>query len=444
MITEPAALGRKLFPPSLVFVIVIVVHGLSGNSTSYDSRWSVHTSISIIKEGNSDLDEYREEVLRGDRYLYDIVGNHVYSSFPIGTPLLATPVVLAAHVVVSTLQRASANNGARQPEDTVSASEVLITHHRRLEVVAASLFVALAAVLTYLTGRLALNRMMSGLLAMVFAFCTSAWSTASRALWQHGPSMLMLAMTLYLLVVAEKRRHWAQFAGLPVAFAYVVRPTNALMIVLFSAFVAFRHRRWLLAYVGWLVLVLAPFVLYNLSIYHAPLAPYYSLGRVGSGAHFVEALAGNLISPARGLFVYSPVLLLSVWGMRLRLGGSDRSALDVVLTAAIAGHWLVVSSFPHWFAGHSYGPRFMSDQIPCFVYFLIPVMRRLGDARAPHRKALLVVASTLAATSLLVHLNGAVNSQTLEWNSNPVNVDRQPSRVWDWHDPQFLRGITRR
>jgi hypothetical protein len=60
-----------------------------------------------------------------------------------------------------------------------------------LELIFASLVTAAAAALLfyYVRGRLSLPK--SLLLAGLFAFGTSAYSTASRGLWQHGPSMLL-------------------------------------------------------------------------------------------------------------------------------------------------------------------------------------------------------------------------------------------------------------
>lgn len=53
-----------------------------------------------------------------------------------------------------------------------------------------------------------LNTRYSLLTVFIFAFCTSAWSTGSRALWQHGPSMLMLSAALYLILSAREKPHY--------------------------------------------------------------------------------------------------------------------------------------------------------------------------------------------------------------------------------------------
>jgi hypothetical protein len=60
-----------------------------------------------------------------------------------------------------------------------------------------------------------------------------------RALWQHGPSMLMLTLALWLIVVAHERPWVVQFASLPLAFSYVVRPTNVVSIVFLAALLTF-------------------------------------------------------------------------------------------------------------------------------------------------------------------------------------------------------------
>jgi hypothetical protein len=41
-------------------------------------------------------------------------------------------------------------------------------------------------------------------------------------------------------------------------------------------------------------------------------------------------------------------------------------------------------------------------------------------------------------------LEGSVSHRgigSVQWNGEPVNVDFHPNRVWDWSDPQFLRGL---
>jgi hypothetical protein len=34
-----------------------------------------------------------------------------------------------------------------------------------------------------------------------------------------------------------------------------------------------------------------------------------------------------------------------------------------------------------------------------------------------------------------------MNPHTWIWNSHPNNIDHHPDRIWQWKDPQFLRGV---
>ena len=60
------------------------------------------------------------------------------------------------------------------------------------ELLIASLIVALASVVMYVVARRFLGIAQSILIALVFAFCTPAWSTASREPWRGRQVSLRL------------------------------------------------------------------------------------------------------------------------------------------------------------------------------------------------------------------------------------------------------------
>ncbi len=434
----------SLWVPLLLFTFVLVIHALSPVLQSTDSIWSVHVALSMVRQGNTDLDEYRDVVLARDRYRYEIVNGHIYSSFPIGTPLLAAPFVFLIDQGIRMVGFASPKALRRAPHKGTAERPGAASFPWAVERLVASLIVAAAAVLVYFIGRQFLSSCFSGILAGLFAFCTPAWSTASRALWQHGPSMLMLAGALLLVLMSDRRPALVQYASLPLAFSFVVRPTNAISIAAFTLFVVMRRRRYLVRYLAWSLVVVVPFLAYNLAVYREVLAPYYSAQRVGAAVHFAEALAGNLVSPGRGLFVFCPVLAFSVYGIVRSLRSRGDHLLDVLLVGTIILHWLVISSFPHWYGGFCFGPRFFSDVMPYLIYFLIPVLAWLSETRGPLRGWLVSCFVLLAVVSLFIHLSGAVNKASHRWNLVPTSIDRSQERLWDWTDLQFLRGIVKK
>ena len=425
---------------ALIFLIVFVSHFISRNITSFDSAWSIHTAMSLVREGNTNLDEYP---MPEKDYRIERIDGHLYTLFPIGVSIIAVPFVYLMDKGLSPLLSIfpSLEKYIRSRSYPPVHKITVITVYQGIELMIASFIIALATVFIYLLSSLYLNKKGSLLMAFIFAFCTSSWSTASRGLWQHGPSMLLLTITLYLILLARPKPWLIQFAGLPLAFAYVVRPTNSLSLLLLTVFVFLQYRKYFLRYLLWAALMVVPFILYNVLIYHSLLSPYYLPGRVGSTKHFFTALAGNLISPARGLFIFSPIFLFSLYGAILKIKNRQFDLIDFFLVSILLLHWVVISSFPHWWGGSSFGPRFFSDMIPYLIYFLIPVVVRISSAKEVRKVIFVFVFFCFIGISFFIHYRGANNGITYTWNIEPVNVDNYLERLWDWHDVQFLRGL---
>lgn len=438
------ALFRRAAIPVGLFCFAYITHVLSGVIASGDSRWAVPTALSILHEGNTDIDEYPELIHHHDYYWLEEVNGHWYSRFPIGVTLLSVPFVFVLDQTASFVfahfpgfrEYVRAVSPVPLPEVTI------LSVYWRIELLIACGFIAAAAVFVYGMARCRLEQGHALLLALLFLFCTPAWSSGSRCLGQHVGSILVLSAAIYLLLAAERRPWIVQLSALPLAFAFVVRPTNAIPILLFSLYVLLRYRKYFLPYLGWAATIAIPFFLYNLLVYKALLSPYYLPQRqLGSTSHFYEALAGVLISPGRGLFVFSPLFLFSFWGFWISGRQPTRDWLGVLCGVAILLHWLMVASFGDWWGGHSFGPRYFSDITPLFIYLIVPVLAQFRAPWTPRAKAALAAFMLCAAISAFIHFRGANSLDTWAWNREPVNVNEAPERLWDWSDPQFLRGL---
>jgi hypothetical protein len=414
----------------LIFLTVFAVHFASGNKMAFDSALYLHTSMSIVRQGNTNLDEY-QDIVSKQWWWPDKIDGHIYGIAPLGPALLGVPFVFATDKLSGLLGLGDFNQYLEQniPEN--------------LQSFIACLIVALTTVLLYQIARLYLDKRRSLLVVFVFAFCTSAWSVASRTLWQHGPSMLMLTLVLYLFLLARRRPHLIQFAALPLAFSYVIRPTNSIPVGVFSVLVLIEYRRYFWRYLFWAMTIALPFEWYSLSIYHTFLPSYYQAYSGLYGATFFQALAGHLISPSRGLFIFSPVLAFSIYGIALKLKQKQWRRLDTALLGIVVLHWIVISLWWNWWGGASFGPRIFSDMVPFLVYFLIPVAAALPDLRGWRKAAVATTGLMAIAISIFVNYRGANDaSLSVEWNAQPAPIDLYPSRVWDWRDIEFLRGIT--
>jgi hypothetical protein len=190
------------------------------------------------------------------------------------------------------------------------------------------------------------------------------------------------------------------------------------------------------------MVVAVPFIWSNLLVYGRFLPSYYSPQRLGSSPYFWEALAGNLISPSRGLFVFSPVMLLALYGIYTKFRRADFRLIDGALAAIIGLHWIMISTFKHWWAGHSYGPRFFTDMMPYMAYFLLAGLYELTSPakQIRWRQIGMGIFAVLASISIAIHYIGANQTAVSSWPRWPVEVDTHPSvRLWDWTDLVFFR-----
>jgi hypothetical protein len=420
--------NREILICFILFLVVLITHFLSPATLFTDTKWCLHVSQSILREGNVTLNEYFTLAQATEEPALQIINNQVHSLFPLGASLIALPLV-------GVLELTGVD---------------VIRHSETIQLFIASFVIALTAVFIYRIARQFLNIGYALLLVFVFAYCTSAWSTGSRTLWQHGPSMLMLTITLYLLVLARERPYLCQFASISLGLSLIMRPTNFISITLLSLFVLLQYRQYFLKYLAWSLPVAVPFLLFNFLTY-GTLFPSYYLGAGGKGVslRFVqEALIGNLISPARGIFVFSPILLLSVLGILLKERRKEVERLDYFLFLIITLHWVLISFVLHWWGGHSYGPRFFSDMLPYFVYFLIPVFSFVSSFKSSTPRnwrqiALITVICLFIGISFFIHFRGSTSyAATVEWNQTPFDIDYLPTqKIWDVRDLQFLRGL---
>ena len=406
-----------------LFALFLAAFAASPVRTSYDSMWSLHTAMSFAQGHDGNLAADLPILEQRKFYAIDSPDGRPRTVYPIGASLLAVPAV----AVYSWFRPHFADdlrNGTADGVEQFIASIIGAAAGVVFFWVILSQFQSLAIAVAS---------------AVIFCFCTSIWSTATRALWQHGPLVLMLVIAMLLLVRAWRRPALIQYVSLPLAMAYLMRPTAIVPIGILSIYVLACHRAWFARYAFWGMCIAIPWVAYNVSIYGMVLPPYYSAAAFSETTRFAEGLAGNLFSPSRGLFVFSPVLLFALSGFALALRDRERRPLYIAYGAIVVADLIIVGSASMWWAGHSFGPRFTTDIVPFLVYFTAFNFRLPATLRPRTQAALSTGIGALAVVSLLIHAQGALRPSTMSWNAVPNNIDQNTSRAWDWSDPQFAR-----
>jgi hypothetical protein len=404
-----------------VLIVAFAIYLASPVRLETDSYWVVYTARSLVAHQDANLDEYGRLYRDGTGFQLESICGHTYYEAPLATSLAAVPFVAAASAIEGDALDRRLEAGHAQPLDGIVAAAL-----------AAITTMVMFLVLTRLTPRRWIALVGTG----TFALGTQVWSTASRTMWMHGPSVLCLALALLLALRIQRSGEQCAALGAVLVLAYFVRPTNVAPLLLIGGWACLRGRRQAIRFLSGAAAVAAVFAVLNVVLYDRILQPYFRASRVAVSSTTIEALLGNLVSPSRGLFVFVPVSLVCGYGFLLQRRVGRLSSLDVAVAASAVGYWLLVSTFPSWWAGWAYGPRFLTDIAPLLIWFLPPVLASIVEQR---RVVCAVVVAVSIALSVTIQARGALDQSTVTWNWKPTDIGLDRARLWDWSDPQFLR-----
>jgi hypothetical protein len=440
-------LGLALFLLSFVVFIVcpvselldtkfslLTTEGLFRNQTPALNGFSIAGLDAVHLPAHPDLAE--------DRDFYQLVriyGKILYR-YPHGGSILALPAIAVMDAAGVSVARAG---------DTYDPLEELV-----LGRLLASLLMAILVAVFFRTAILMLPVSWSIAIA-AGGFATQIWSSASRALWSQTWEIFLAGWVVLLLVRVEQRRLQMGDAPNPVILAtllswiYFVRPTGAIVIIGVSVLIALHYRETVVPFVITGAIWLAAFLLYSLRTFGQFLPDYYHQGFSPELNVVVTALAANLISPSRGLFVFVPAALWVFYLTAVYWSDLHERGLAVLAMAIIVAHLVVVSSYVKWWGGPSYGPRLLMSLVPWFVLLAILDCKAMLSYCPPpcsqrgwlvHRRVIVAAGLISLGIGALINAHGAISWQTYCW-SFQEHVDEHPARVWDWRSPQFMAGL---
>ena len=372
------------------------------------------------------FDAYSDPNRPDQPYCFAVIAGHVISYYPIVPGLLNVPAYLIARAAGVPVER---------PEGRQLVAKMTAAWVSAVSVACMYLFL-----LRIVPGR-ARSRAALGF-AVVYAVATCVWSIGAQALWQHGPSLLFLTAALACIVRHESR--WFPLGGFLLGLSIWNRPSNLLIAVPLAAYVCLCHRR---RAVGFIAAVLPPILtmaLYSQLYWGTVFALGQGMRTAGTfityaydlRGPFFAGLAGILVSPARGLFVFTPVFLLTLPAVAWYLVKPADPLLRYLIIGALAQIGFF-SKLSFWWGGHSFGYRYLMETIPAFTTLLAFTVIRWPRPR-PWRLLLRVTFWPLLALSVYAQFLGAMYFPS-GWNASPIDVDRAPTRLWDAHDTELGR-----
>ncbi|MBK7976872.1 MAG: hypothetical protein IPK07_27645 [Deltaproteobacteria bacterium] len=408
--TRLAGLGRWWIAPLLAAFVAT-----PSRPQSFDTYGTRYLAVSLAERGDFDLDEWPEqlEIVKPAYWVHRHEG-HLYNAYPPGASLFAAPLW--------PLFRLAGFHAKAAPVYALAKT-------------AAAFAVALAAaVLQAALRRHGLARAAAPV-AFGFALASGNLALASQDLWQHGPAELGLAIAVWAL--AERGPRDAAWLGFGLGFAALMRPM-LLSVAGVTALVwlaRHRDRRSLVLLAAGLAAPLLVGAACNLAVFGTLVGGYSRelRGSIWQGNPLV-ALAGNAVSPSRGVLVFSPWLAALVPGVVLAVRRAP--GLAATLLAPVAVFFVIVGMRVEWWAGHGYGPRYPLDVLP-YLAFLTALAVDAALGAAP--RAALALLAPLLTWGVLAQLPAFLGEEGRRWSGSP-NVDQYPARLWSWSDGQLWSG----
>lgn len=132
------------------------------------------------------------------------------------------------------------------------------------------------------------------------------------------------------------------------------------------------------------------------------------------GGSFWQGLWGFLFSGGRGIFVYTPVLLLAIPGtyFLFRYGRRHRIEITVIVITIIL-NIVVYAPYRYWFGGHSFGARHILPIVPLIGILMFPVLERFP--RRGRRCAFLVGGFSVGVNLILALLSHDAQALDYTW-----------------------------
>lgn len=450
-----------------LILIAFIVYNINLRSiTSFDTNPTRYLPISILKEFDLDLDEfpflhkYPERVLHktnkldGEREKNDLpyfvrhVRGHYMSTYPVMPAILSLPVYVLP-VLFGLTDGPVSFFGFTQ-------TEIVGTF---LSKISASAAVAISVGILYLALLGLTNRRSALWIALIYGFATSSWAVSSQGLWQSSMSQPALALTFYFLIKARDNPNYITYSGIPLALSVACHPPNIIFGFVFLIYVFHYYRSHFLKFIVFPAILGTLLIIYNM-YYFGTLTGGYIIPIGGDanptgGDSFTMSgntnvtktdvdfyyprlswLLGLLISPGRGLFVYSPVLIFGVLGLVKTLYTRRDPLLDYIGIATIFT-LLFYSIFPGWHGSFGYSYRLLVDILPGLCLLMAVVFNWIFSHRL--LKGLLIV---FFGFSVFIQIIG-VFFYPCGWYGSPVPLilDNEYLRVWDWRDPEFMRCL---
>jgi hypothetical protein len=429
----------------LVLVLIsLFVFGLVLNATNSsagsDPKFTLLVSQSLVENGNIRLDAYQDDLILNESMQSHVStgviveqDGHLYNYFPVGPSILSLPVVSMAHVAGMDMR--------------------LVVDNFLLQKVLAGFASVLMVWIIYSIGRCFLDETSSIVIAAVSILGTGLISSMGTALWTVNFSTVFIGLSVLLLARFESGKTPTAHPvvlGILLFLAFFSRASSATFIIAALGYLLLKERRQFLLTAATSLLFLLIFLTWSRLEFGTWLPIYYSKARLQAEREPLWiGLLGNLVSPSRGIFIFSPFFLLLVPGAYLVGRFLTRQLLAWMALSWFLISLLLTARAASWWGGESYGPRIMTESLLALILLVIliwnEVRLRLG---ATAKRLALATFALLSLVAIFINTyQGLFNPDTVGWNQFIEPVAMPPitglGDVFHFRYPQFLATNSR-
>ena len=283
--------------------------------------------------------------------------------------------------------------------------------------IAASFYAALSVSVMYLILKEIYKNKGSNIWIFAFtafyALGTNTWSVASRGLWQHTISQLIISVAVLLLikgVAAPAKPQLFGLIGFVLGLAVLTRPTNIVLAIVVTVYMLVERRKQFISFLLPVGICAALFFFYNRAIFGSPfIEGYGARGDFDWSTPLTESLLGFAISPARSFLFISPPLILAYYTIYKTFKDKKfKSGFNTIyryLGTAFILSLLLFAKWYTWDGAPAFGYRMLSDFLPIIgllTFETIVVMKRWGT----------VLIIVLMIYSIYIHDNAVFNRKS--------------------------------
>ena len=424
----------------LLFIIFYFIYNINLRTINSGDTWpAAMLPFAILRDRALYLDMFASyfQSMPFNSYMVVLLDGHYFSFYPIVIPVLITPLYLIPYLLLNSLH---------YPMDMLNTGFYLIVFI--LEKIFASFIAASSVVFCFMAWRELMRKEIAYICTAIFALATNTWTTSSQALWQQGMAELILSMLIYLVVINEKNRLERRIVCMGVLSGLFIfnRPSDSLLLLPLLVYVVGLAAKDILYCAGPMILSGLPFLIYNVNHFKNVFGGYGGLlSEFMLSPTVLANLSGLLVSPSKGLLVYSPILILSAfgYGQIVDIESENLRRFLYVAGFSILLQIGVYSCFRVWWGGQCYGPRYLVSILPFLVTYIglyFNGMLNFGNIRRKDLTYLSLIV-VLLFWSIFVQAVGAFCYPNGNWDGNPQNVDQHPERLWNWNDTQIGRSF---